>query len=121
MPAHIDRLQARARSGANSRERVAVGAPARAGAGVGFRARERWFGACVGGRAMRTTAIAALFVYSLAGCATEPVDDGDTSMSEQALSNNEQTAFNYFVNKGLTKAQAAGVVGNLIQESSVIP
>ncbi len=42
-------------------------------------------------------------------------------MSERALSNAEQTAFNYFVSKGLTETQAAGVVGNLIQESTVIP
>ena len=57
------------------------------------------------------------------GCATDdPSDTGDedTSMSEQALSSSEQTAFNFFVAKGLTKAQAAGIVGNLIQESNVI-
>jgi hypothetical protein len=41
-------------------------------------------------------------------------------MSEYALSNSEQTAFNFFVSKGLTNVQAAGVVGNLMQESSVI-
>jgi hypothetical protein len=70
---------------------------------------------------MRTTTIGLLLVCTLAACASDPVDDGDTSMSEQALSNNEQSAFNYFVNKGLTKAQAAGIVGNLIQESSVVP
>jgi Phage tail lysozyme len=70
---------------------------------------------------MRIPAIGLLFVCMLAACASDPADDGDTSMSEQALSNNEQTAFNYFVSKGLTKAQAAGIVGNLIQESSVVP
>ena len=64
----------------------------------------------------------AVLVLAFAGCAADqPVDDGDTSMSEQALSNNEQTAFNFFVSKGLTKAQSAGIVGNLIQESSVVP
>ena len=42
-------------------------------------------------------------------------------MSESALSNSEQIAFNFFVSKGLTKTQAAGVIGNLMQESSVIP
>ena len=64
----------------------------------------------------------AVLVLAFAGCAADqPVDDGDTSMSEQALSNNEQTAFNFFVAKGLTKAQSAGIVGNLIQESSVVP
>ncbi len=30
---------------------------------------------------------------------------------------NDQTAFDYFVGKGLTQNQAAGIVGNLIQES----
>ena len=69
---------------------------------------------------MRTTALLALL--ALSACAADQTEeDGDTSMSEQALSNNEQTAFNYFVSKGLTKAQAAGIVGNLIQESSVNP
>lgn len=61
------------------------------------------------------------------GCAQDanPADDtdngDDTSMSEAALSSSEQTAFNFFVSKGLTKIQAAGVIGNLMQESSVNP
>ncbi|MEO8551177.1 MAG: phage tail tip lysozyme [Kofleriaceae bacterium] len=42
-------------------------------------------------------------------------------MTEQELSSNQHAAFNYFVARGLTKRQAAGIVGNLIQESSVIP
>jgi hypothetical protein len=42
-------------------------------------------------------------------------------MSEHALSNSQETAFNFFVNKGLTKIQSAAIVGNLIQESSVDP
>src|SRR5262252_9474223 len=57
-------------------------------------------------------------------CATdENAGDGtdDTSMSEAALSSNEQTAFNFFVSKGLTKVQAAGVIGNLMQESGMSP
>jgi len=41
--------------------------------------------------------------------------------SEYALSNAEQTAYNYFVSKGLTPIQSAGIVGNLIQESNVMP
>jgi hypothetical protein len=52
-----------------------------------------------------------------AGCT--PQDD--ISLSEGALSSNEHTAFNFFVSKGLTKVQAAGVIGNLMQESSVDP
>lgn len=39
--------------------------------------------------------------------------------SEAALSNNARTAFNFFVSKGLTPTQAAGIVGNLMQESGV--
>ncbi len=73
--------------------------------------------------AMRKTALSLLavgFVVSsfAAGCAGS-VDDA--SVSEEALSNSEHSAYNFFVSKGLTKAQAAGVIGNLIQESSVSP
>jgi hypothetical protein len=62
-----------------------------------------------------------LVLLAIAACATDPVDDGDTSSTEQDLSSNQRAAFHYFVNKGLTKRQSAGIVGNLIQESSVIP
>lgn len=48
-------------------------------------------------------------------------DDLPPPLSEAALGNNARTAFNYFVSKGLTEIQAAGVVGNLMQESSVRP
>lgn len=52
----------------------------------------------------------------------QPTDeDLPPEMSEAALSNNARTAFNYFVNKGFTEIQAAGIVGNLMQESSVRP
>ncbi len=76
--------------------------------------------------AMRTRSVclAATAALSLWGCATDTPEtsgDTDTTMTEQALSSSEHTAFNYFVAKGLTKAQSAGIVGNLIQESSVIP
>lgn len=75
---------------------------------------------------MRSTALASTLVCLLlsatvAGCVDTADDPDDTGMSEEALSNSEQSAFNFFVAKGLTKAQAAGIVGNLIQESSVIP
>ena len=72
-------------------------------------------------RSFAITLTCALFAAMLSGCADDASDTEDTGMSEAALSNNEQTAFNYFVAKGLTKVQAAGIVGNLIQESSVIP
>ncbi len=68
---------------------------------------------------------AALFVAAVhAGC-TATVDPADPASddpeSERALSSPEKTAFNYFVSKGLTKDQAAGIVGNFIQESGVSP
>jgi len=76
-----------------------------------------------------------LFVASICSACTSEVDvteqpDNPADVnppsdmppaSEYALSNAEQTAYNYFVSKGLTPAQSAGIVGNLIQESNVIP
>ncbi|MHB1875315.1 MAG: phage tail tip lysozyme, partial [Streptosporangiaceae bacterium] len=38
-----------------------------------------------------------------------------------ALPANAQTAFDYFVHQGLSKVQSAGIIGNLMQESSVDP
>src|SRR5690348_1987744 len=83
------------------------------------------------GAAMRTshhTVVIALFSLALAfvaGCAMDADDDSDlpseTSSTEQDLSSNQKAAFQYFVARGLSKRQSAGIVGNLIQESSVIP
>jgi hypothetical protein len=70
---------------------------------------------------MKTIRIRAVFICILAACATEPDDNPELATAESALTNNQHTAFNYFVSKGLTAAQAAGVVGNLIQESNVVP
>jgi hypothetical protein len=73
--------------------------------------------------ALRYVSLGLLVSTALAGCGTESDtnDDDDLGMSEAALSSNEHTAFNFFVSKGLTKVQAAGVIGNLMQESSVNP
>ena len=68
-------------------------------------------------------AIAALGT-ALGGCdVSDGTDNPDesTAQNSDALSTNEHTAYSFFVAKGLTKYQAAGVVGNLIQESSVNP
>lgn len=68
--------------------------------------------------------LAILFLLAITGCATDPsIDEGDenTSTAEQDLSSNTHSAFDYFVAKGLTKRQAAGIVGNLLQESSMNP
>jgi len=72
-----------------------------------------------------TLAVLSLLV-SLSACMvgdpTMPEDeDLPPEQSEAALSNNQRTAFNYFVSKGFTDIQAAGIVGNLMQESSVRP
>ncbi len=47
--------------------------------------------------------------------ASEPVQ----ALNAAALSTDEHTAYTFFVGKGLTPVQAAGIVGNLIQESNV--
>lgn len=72
---------------------------------------------------MRIIRLSIPFVLAvIAGCAADPVDEvDDTSTTQQSLSANEQTAFEFFVDRGLTKRQSAGIVGNLIQESSVNP
>ncbi len=67
---------------------------------------------------MRKSNLVIVVSLIASGCAGS-VDE--SSMSEAALSSNEHTAFNYFVAKGLSGVQAAGVVGNLMQESNVIP
>ena len=56
----------------------------------------------------------------LASCATDPGDPA-TSTIESELSSNTHAAFSFFVKRGLTKRQSAGIVGNLMQESSVDP
>jgi hypothetical protein len=45
----------------------------------------------------------------------------DLGSSAAALSGNEEAAYKFFVAKGLKNFQAAGIVGNLIQESGVDP
>ena len=60
----------------------------------------------------------------LAGCvggngSSETVDDqGDQLASENG---NDKVAFDFFVGKGLSHVQAAGIVGNLDQESGMSP
>jgi len=69
----------------------------------------------------------AILATFLSGCAAEstlPPDEEDEptlGTGEQALTANERTAYEYFVGKGLTDFQAAAIVGNLIQESNVLP
>lgn len=63
-------------------------------------------------------------VALVGACSAAPApgdDENAVSAGEQALTSNEKAAFDFFVTKGLSKVQAAGVVGNLIQESNVLP
>lgn len=57
----------------------------------------------------------------LAGTGDTTDDGEDTAAENDALTANTKTAFNFFVAKGLKRYQAAAIVGNLIQESSVNP
>ena len=60
---------------------------------------------------------------AIAGCGDAgPSGPGERTATAQAdLFANDVTACNYFVGKGLTNFQAAGIVGNLDQESGVNP
>jgi hypothetical protein len=52
----------------------------------------------------------------------EPASDACSCMDANLSgANNQQKAFNFFVQNGYTKEQAAGIVGNMIAESSVEP
>jgi len=53
----------------------------------------------------------------VAGCS----GNAQTGSSEAELSSPEKSAYNFFISKGLKDYQAAGIIGNLMQESSVNP
>ena len=56
------------------------------------------------------------------GCGeAQPGDDERLGSAASAIFANDQTSFDYFVAKGLTPIQAAGIVGNLDQESGDSP
>jgi hypothetical protein len=68
----------------------------------------------------RGTCVAFVLTGALAGCSAGPGESVGTST--QAITfPNDLPAFDYFVAKGLTDFQAAGIVGNLDQESGVGP
>ncbi|TCC53182.1 hypothetical protein E0H75_05550 [Kribbella capetownensis] len=62
--------------------------------------------------------VLALVVVGLAGMDTAEAQCDPTGLTGKG---NRQQAFNFFVSAGYSKEQAAGVVGNLITESSVEP
>ncbi|MEO6576057.1 MAG: phage tail tip lysozyme, partial [Polyangiaceae bacterium] len=76
----------------------------------------------VAARRVSLLALALSVTISAFGCSGNgTATDGETAQSEEALDANELPAFQYFVSKGLTTFQAAGIVGNLVQESNVSP
>ncbi len=79
----------------------------------------------VASRVMGCCLLAFVSVVST-GCLADSLGDDappppPPSGSEAANVSNPISAFNYFVSKGLTKVQAAGIVGNLMQESGGSP
>jgi hypothetical protein len=71
-------------------------------------------------------AIVLTMFTATAGCLTAPGDAGEPALgtADDALSTpfaNDKAAYDFFVAKGLTSFQAAGIVGNLDQESGVNP
>jgi hypothetical protein len=67
-------------------------------------------------------AVAAALTLPLAACSDTAAGPGETvGESSSALFANDRAAYDYFVSKGLTSFQSAGIVGNLDQESGVSP
>ena len=57
-----------------------------------------------------------------AGCVGgPPVDENEEAVTPLTAFANDKTAYEFFVGKGLTNFQSAGIVGNLDQESGVDP
>ncbi len=65
--------------------------------------------------------ILSFFLLCACSSACSGGSDGPSASTDQALNTNDQAAFDFFVGKGLTNFQAAGIVGNLDQESNVNP
>jgi MYXO-CTERM domain-containing protein len=59
--------------------------------------------------------------FAFIGCSAPSPTAESVGHSTSALNANDETAFDYFVSKGLTAFQAAGIVGNLDQESNDDP
>ncbi|MDQ2957751.1 MAG: phage tail tip lysozyme [Actinomycetota bacterium] len=66
--------------------------------------------------ATATSASAAATTVAAAG-----MSHSISAVTPSVISSNEETAFNYFVGKGLTNKQSAGIIGNLDQESGMDP
>ena len=72
-------------------------------------------------RCMRFRFVTAGLALALAGCGNAAPGETIGTVSSASTFPNDQPAFDYFLGKGLTNFQAAGIVGNLDQESGVDP
>jgi Phage tail lysozyme len=79
---------------------------------MSFRA-ARWSGLALG--------LGLALALSSAGCGGPSADESLGRAASASTFANDKTAFDYFLGKGLTTYQAAGIVGNLDQESGVDP
>lgn len=70
---------------------------------------------------MRFRFVTAGLALALAGCGNAAPGETIGTVSSASTFPNDQPAFDYFLGKGLTNFQAAGIVGNLDQESGVDP
>lgn len=67
------------------------------------------------------TTLGSLFALLSVATACSATSPEPLDSTQQALYANDEVVYKYFVDKGLTNFQAAGVVGNLDQESNVDP
>jgi Phage tail lysozyme len=74
-----------------------------------------------GTRFFEIAALASLAATAGIGCVGAPDGDGESTAALGTAFANDKPAFDFFVAKGLTNFQAAGIVGNLDQESGVDP
>ncbi|MGZ6089267.1 MAG: phage tail tip lysozyme [Polyangiales bacterium] len=65
--------------------------------------------------------VAPALALILASCGDAPESTEPLGTTSEALFANDKKSFDYFVSKGLTAFQAAGIVGNLDQESGDSP
>ncbi|HEY1585100.1 MAG TPA: phage tail tip lysozyme [Polyangia bacterium] len=70
---------------------------------------------------VKSIALVALTAAALSGCVGAAPVEGESSEALATAFANDKPAYDFFVAKGLTNFQAAGIVGNLDQESGVNP
>src|SRR5262249_36921527 len=69
----------------------------------------------------RSSSVVVALAAFVAGCSAGSSPSESVAQTSEALFANDKAAFDFFVAKGLFNYQAAGIVGNLDQESGVDP